>query len=41
MKPDVKDDPLLHDILINPIRSKVKVTKKLPDKLEDELRSGR
>ncbi len=31
-----EEDPLLHDILINPARSKVKVTKALLRKLKDE-----
>lgn len=35
-KLDPKTDPLLRDILINPARSKVKVTKKLLNKLEEE-----
>ena len=35
-----ENDPLLRDILINPARSKVKVTKKLLRKLEEEQWSG-
>ena len=39
-KIEPNDDPLLRDILINPGHSKVKVTKKLLNKLRDELWSG-
>ena len=35
-KLDPRTDPLLRDILINPGRSKVKATKKLLEKLEEE-----
>lgn len=35
-KLDSRTDPLLRDILISPGRSKVKVTKKLLEKLEEE-----
>jgi len=33
---DPGKDPLLNDILVHPLHSKVKVTKKLLDKLEEE-----
>lgn len=35
-KPDPKEDPLLRDIISHPLKSKVKVTKDLLDKLEEE-----
>ncbi len=37
---DPAKDPLLRDILLHPSKSKVKITKKLLDKLEEEQWSG-
>lgn len=37
---DPAKDPLLRDILLHPLKSKVKITKKLLDKLEEEQWSG-
>jgi hypothetical protein len=39
-RPTPETDPLLRDILINPLRSKTKLTKALLDKLEEEQWSG-
>ncbi len=35
-KIDPLKDPLLRDIIVNPLKSKVRVTKKLLDKLEED-----
>ncbi len=39
-KVNAKEDPLLKDIILRPVRTKVKVTKELLDKLEQEQWSG-
>ncbi|MBI4167789.1 MAG: AbrB/MazE/SpoVT family DNA-binding domain-containing protein [Candidatus Aenigmarchaeota archaeon] len=35
-KADVKNDPLLRDIILHPLKGKVKITKEFLDKLEEE-----
>ncbi len=39
-KMNAEEDPLLRDIVSHPLRSKVRITKKLLDKLEQEQWSG-